>query len=99
MEAIICCMFGVFVGMATAGYMCVRECEQKERIIAEQKEENLQVCSENKELRAELEDTQDDNMYLEKQLSKIGKIVNDYDIAENKVTKLKELVDTRKTNN
>ena len=99
MEAIICCLFGVFVGMAVAGYMCVRECEQKERIIAEQKEENLQVCSENKELRAELEDTQDDNMYLEKQLSKIGKIVNDYDIAENKVTKLKELVDTRKTNN
>ena len=99
MEAIICCLFGVFVGMAVAGYMCVKECEQKERIIAEQKEENLQVCNENKELRAELEDTQDDNMYLEKQLSKIGKIVNDYDIAENKVTKLKELVDTRKTNN
>ncbi len=85
--------------MAVAGYMCVKECTKKELIIAEQKEENLQVCSENKELRAELEDTQDDNTYLEKQLSKIGKIVNDYDIAENKVTKIKELVDTRKTNN
>ena len=99
MEAIICCLFGVFVGMAVAGYMCIKECARKEQIIAEQKEENLQVCSENKELRAELEDTQDDNTYLEKQLSKIGKIVNDYDIAENKVTKIKELVDTRKTNN
>ena len=94
MEAIIGCMFGIFVGMATAGYMCVRECEQKERIIEEQKEENLQVCNENKELRAELEDTKEDNTYLEKQLSKIGKIVNDYDIAENKVTKIKEVITT-----
>lgn len=92
MEAIIGCLFGIFVGMATAGYMCVKECARKERIIAEQKEENLQVCSENKELRAELEDTQEDNTYLEKQLSKIGKIVNDYDIAENKVAKLKEVI-------
>ena len=92
MEAIICCLFGVFVGMAAAGYMCVKECARKERIIAEQKEENLQVCGENKELRAELEDTQDDNTYLEKQLSKIEKIVNDYDIAENKVTKIKEVI-------
>lgn len=94
MEAIIGCMFGVFVGMATAGYMCVRECEQKERIIAEQKEENLQVCNENKELRAELEDTKEDKQCLERQIENIKTLIeqNSYSRDDIKLAKLKELV-------
>lgn len=99
MEAIICCMFGVFVGMATAGYMCVKECERKELIINEQKEENLQVCNENKELRAELEDTKEDKEYLERELKTVKDIANDYDTSDSKIAKIKELVDTRKANN
>lgn len=92
MEMIFGVLAGIFVGIASAGYMFIQPLADRDKTIAEQKEENLQVCSENKELRAELEDTQDDNTYLEKQLSKIGKIVNDYDIAENKVTKIKEVI-------
>ena len=94
MLAIIGCLFGIFVGIATAGYMFIHPLAERDKTIAEQKEENLQVCNENKELRAELEDTKEDNTYLEKQLSRIGKIVNDYDIAENKVTKIKEVITT-----
>lgn len=92
MEMIFGVLAGIFVGIASAGYMFIQPLADRDKTIAEQKEENLQVCGENKELRAELEDTQDDNAYLEKQLSKIEKIVNDYDIAENKVTKIKEVI-------
>lgn len=101
MEAIICCLFGVFVGMAVAGYMCVRECEQKERIIAEQKEENLQVCNENKELRAELEDTKEDKQCLERQIENIKTLIeqNSYSRDDIKLAKLKELVAKIETNN
>ena len=94
MEMIFGVLAGIFVGIASAGYMFIQPLAERDKRIAEQEEENLQVCNENKELRAELEDTQDDNTYLEKQLSKIGKIVNDYDIAENKVTKIKEVITT-----
>lgn len=37
MEYIIITMFGIFVGMATAGYMFVDEVDKKERKIANQK--------------------------------------------------------------
>ena len=101
MEAIICCLFGIFVGMAVAGYMCVKECARKERIIAEQKEENLQVCSENKELRAELEDTKEDKQCLKRQIVNIKTLIeqNSYGRDDIKITKLKELVAKIETNN
>lgn len=96
MEAIICCLFGVFVGMAVAGYMCVKECARKERIIAEQKEENLQVCGENKELRAELEDTQEDKECLERQIKNIKTLLeqNSYGRDDIKIAKIKEVITT-----
>ena len=40
MEAIIGCLFGIFVGMATAGYMYIGECAKKENKISEYEEEN-----------------------------------------------------------
>lgn len=100
MEAIICCLFGVFVGMATAGYMYVTECEKKERIIEEQKEENLQVYNENKELRAELEDTKEDKQCLERQIESIKTLLeqNSYGRDDIKIAKLKELVADWKAN-
>ena len=101
MEAIICCLFGIFVGMAVAGYMCVKECARKEQIIAEQKEENLQVYSENKELRAELEDTKEDKQCLKRQIVNIKTLIeqNSYGRDDIKITKLKELVAKIETNN
>ena len=94
MEAIICCLFGVFVGMAVAGYMCVKECARKEQIIAEQKEENLQVCSENKDLRAELEDTKEDKQCLQRQIENIKTLIeqNSYGRDDIKLAKLKEVI-------
>ncbi len=100
MEAIICCLFGVFVGMAVAGYMCVKECARKERIIAEQKEENLQVCSENKELRAEIEDIKFDlsvaNRAIEQKdeiAKRIKVVVNSFMTQEDKLNRIRELAD------
>lgn len=87
MEAIICCLFGVFVGMATAGYMCIRKCEKKELQITEQKEVNKDLRTENEEL--DLERTKLKNIILE-----IVKIINSIDTTANKITKIKEVITT-----
>ena len=94
MLAIIGCLFGIFVGIATAGYMFIHPLAERDKTIAEQKEENLQVCSENKELRAEIEDLKEDKRYLEKQINTIKDIENDYDTADGKVAKIKEVITT-----
>lgn len=94
MLAIIGCLFGIFVSIATAGYMFIHPLAERDKTIAEQKEENLQVCSENKELRAEIEDLKEDKRYLEKQINTIKDIENDYDTADGKVAKIKEVITT-----
>ena len=92
MIAILCCLFGIFVGMATAGYMYVKECEKKEQQINEQKEINS-------DLRAENEDLNLEKIQLNSIILKIIKIVSSIDTPVNKIEKIKELVDTHKTNN
>lgn len=99
MLAIIGCLFGIFVGIATAGYMFIHPLAERDKTIAEYKEQDEQLYEELKELRAELEDTKEDKEYLEKQLKKISNIANDFMTKEDKLNKIKELVDTRKTNN
>lgn len=107
MLAIICCLFGVFVGMVTAGHMYAKECTRKGNIIEEQREENLQVCGENKDLRAEVEDLTEDlsTAYKEielkdKQIEFIKTILeqNSYKRDDIKIAKLKELVADWKAN-
>ena len=107
MLAIICCLFGVFVGMVTAGHMYAKDCTRKENIIEEQREENLQVCGENKYLRAEVEDLTEDlsTAYKEielkdKQIEFIKTILeqNSYKRDDIKIAKLKELVADWKAN-
>lgn len=92
MEAIICSMAGIFIGLTTSWYFQIKPIADKDNLIEEQKEENLQVCSENKELRAEIEDLKEDKRYLEKQINTIKDIVNDYDTADGKVAKIKEVI-------
>ena len=92
MEAIIGCLFGIFVGMATAGYMYVGECEKKENRITEYIEEN-------KSLRGELEDTRFDLSVANKEIKqkdeiveKMQVVIKDLAIKEDKLSKLNELV-------
>lgn len=92
MEAIICTIAGIFIGLTTSWYFQIKPMASKDNLIEEQKEENLQVCSENKELRAEIEDLKEDKRYLEKQINTIKDIVNDYDTADGKVAKIKEVI-------
>lgn len=94
MEAIICTIAGIFIGLTTSWYFQIKPMASKDNLIEEQKEENLQVCSENKELRAEIEDLKEDKRYLEKQINTIKDIVNDYDTADGKVAKIKEVITT-----
>lgn len=81
-------------GVASAGYMFIQPLADRDRTIKEQKEENLQVCDENKELRAENEDIKDDITGLNKLLKRIYNITNDFDTAESKVSNIKEVITT-----
>ena len=99
MLVILGCLFGIFVGIATAGYMFIHPLAERDKTIAEYKEQDEQLYEELKEARAENEDLKEDKEYLEKQLKKISNIANDFMTKEDKLNKIKELVDTRKTNN
>ena len=96
-------MVGIFVGVATAGYMFIHPMAERDELIAEQKEENLKVCDENKDLRAEVEDLKDDlsTVYKEielkdKQIECIRTLLeqNSYNRDDLKIAKIKEVITT-----
>lgn len=95
MLAILGCLFGIFVGIATAGYMFIHPMAERDKIILEYKEQDEQLYEELKELRAELEDKE----YLERQIKKISIITNDFMTKEDKLNKIKELVKDYQDNN
>lgn len=99
MEVIFGALFGIFVGVASAGYMFIQSLADRDRTIKEQKEENLQVCDENKELRAENEDIKDDLSTTYKEIErkdeivqKMQVIINDLATKEDKLDKINELI-------
>ena len=105
---ILCVLMGMFVGVAAAGYMFIQPLAERDKKIAEQKEENLQVCNENKDLRAELEDTRFDLSVAreeielqDKQIECIRTLLeqNSYSRDDIKIAKLKELVANLEDNN
>lgn len=100
MEAILGCLAGIFVGFTAGGYMLLQPIADKDKLIEEQKEENLQVYSENKELRAEIEDLKFELSVANKEIEqkdeivkKMKIIINDFMTKEDKLNKLKELAD------
>ena len=100
MEAILGCLVGIFVGFTAGGYMLLQPMADKDKLIEEQKEENLQVCSENKELRAEIEDLKFELSVANKEIEqkdelvdKMQVVINDFMTKEDKLNKLKELAD------
>lgn len=99
MLAIIGCLFGIFVGIATAGYMFIHPLAERDKTIAEYKEQDEQLYQELQEARRENEDLKEDKKYLEKQLKKISNIANDFMTKEDKLNKIKELVKDYQDNN
>ena len=100
MEAILGCLAGIFVGFTAGGYILLKPIADKDNLIEEQKEENLQVCSENKELRAEIEDLKFELSVANKEIEqkdelvdKMQVVINDFMTKEDKLNKLKELAD------
>ena len=94
---------GVFLGFTAGGYMLLKELAERDKTIEEQKEENLQVCNENKDLRAENEDLQIElsTVYKavelqDKQMECIETILwqNSYGRDDIKIAKLKEVITT-----
>lgn len=99
MLAIIGCLFGIFVGIAAAGYMFIHPLAERDKTIAEYKEQDEQLYQELQEARRENEDLKEDKKYLEKQLKKISNIANDFMTKEDKLNKIKELVKDYQDNN
>lgn len=84
MEYIIITMFGIFVGIAVAGYMFVDEINRKERRIANQK-----AMINNR-------DTLID--YQCKKLQTVKAIIKSDDLYINKIDKIKEVITSDQTN-
>ena len=100
MELIIGVLMGIFVGLTSATFMCLQPLADRDKLIAEQKEENLQIYSENKELRAENEDLRFDlsvaNEKIEQKDEIVSKLIkqaerNSYNNKEVQLNKIKEL--------
>lgn len=92
MLSIITCLFGIFVGLTTSWYFQIKPMTQ--------------LKNENNDLRTELEDLKFDLSVANKEIEQKDKIVekmqiiiNDFMTKEDKLNKIKELVDTCKTNN
>ena len=96
MLAIIGCLFGIFVGIAAAGYMLIQPLAERDKTIAEYKEQDEQLYQELQELRAELEDTKEDKEYLERRIKSIKTLLeqNSYGRDDIKIAKLKEVITT-----
>ena len=101
MEIVFGVLIGVFVGIAASGYMFIQPLWDRDKLIAEQKEENLQVHNENKDLRSENEDLRFDlSAQLERENSKDEIVMkmkkqierNNYNRNDLKISKIKELV-------
>ena len=96
-------MAGIFVGVATAGYMFIHPIAERDELIAEQKEENIQVCDENKDLRAEVEDLKEDLSIAYKKIELKDKQIecirtlleqNSYNRDDLRIAKIKEVITT-----
>ena len=103
MIGIICCVAGIFIGLTTSWYFQIKPMNEKNNLIEQQKEENLQVCDENKDLRAEVEDLKDDlsTAYKEielkdKQIECIRTLLeqNSYNRDDLRIAKIKEVITT-----
>ena len=94
MLAILGCLFGIFVGVATAGYMFIHPLADRDKKIAEYKEQDEQLYQELQELRAELEDTKEDKQCLERQIENIKTLIeqNSYGRDDIKIAKIKEVI-------
>ena len=103
MLAVLGCLCGIFVGVASAGYMFIHPIAERDELIEQQKEENLQVCDENKDLRAEVEDLKDDLSTANKEIEMKDKQIecirtlleqNSYNRDDLKIAKIKEVITT-----
>ena len=100
MEMIFGVLIGIFVGIAASGYMFIQPLWDRDKLIAEQKEENLQVHNENKEVRAEAEDLRFDLSVANRKIDqkdeiveKMKIVINDFMTKEDQLSKIKELAD------
>ena len=100
---ILCVLMGMFAGVAAAGYMFIQPLAERDKTIAEQKEENLKVCSENGALRAKIDDisfelsTAYKKIELkDKQIECIRTLLeqNSYGRDDLKIAKIKEVITT-----
>lgn len=101
MLAIIGCLFGIFVGIATAGYMFIQPLAERDKTIAEYKEQDEQLYQELQEARRESEDLKEDLSIANKEIELKDKQIecirtlleqNSYGRDDIKIAKIKEVI-------
>lgn len=108
MLAILGCLFGIFVGIATAGYMFIHPLAERDKTIAEYKEQDEQLYQELQEARRENEDLKEDLSIANKEIELKDKQIecirtlleqNSYGRDDIRIAKIKELVANMESNN
>lgn len=103
MLAVFGCLCGIFVGIATAGYMLIQQIRERDTAIDEKTNDFIQLNEENISLRNELEETKFDlsvaNREIklqDKQIQHVKTILeqNNYGRDDIKIAKLKEVITT-----
>lgn len=98
---ILCVLMGMFAGVAAAGYMFIHPLAERDKTIAEYKEQDEQLYEELKEARRESEDLKEDlsiaNKKIElkdKQIECIRTLLeqNSYGRDDIKIAKIKEVI-------
>lgn len=87
MEAIICSMAGIFIGLTTSWYFQLKPINEKDNKIS-------QLKSENDDLRYKNDDLQEDLLTANRQIEAIKTLLeqNNYGRDDIKIAKIKELV-------
>ena len=87
MEAIICSMAGIFIGLTTSWYFQLKPINEKDNKIS-------QLKSENDDLRYQNDDLQEDLLTANRQIEAIKTLLeqNNYGRDDIKIAKIKELV-------
>ena len=98
--SVIGCLTGIFVGIATAGYMLIQQIRERDTTIDEKTNDFIQLNEEHNDLRNELEETKFDLSVANRKIgqkdeiiAKMQVVINDFMTKEDKLNKIKELAD------
>ena len=93
MEAIICTIAGIFIGLTTSWYFQIKPISENINKISQLENENDDLRHEKDDLQEDLSTANKEIEMKDKIVEKIKVIINDFMTKEDKLSKIKELAD------